>query len=41
MTVQLSKAVQWLEKADFEAKIVIAGRHKFTEAYLQCLRVKD
>jgi hypothetical protein len=27
MTVQLSKAVQWLEKADFEAKIVIAGRY--------------
>lgn len=22
---QLSKAVQWLEKADFEAKIVVAG----------------
>jgi hypothetical protein len=27
MAGQLSKAVQWLEKADFEAKIVIAGKH--------------
>lgn len=28
--VQLSKTVQWLEKADFEAKIVIAGNHDVT-----------
>ncbi|KAK3297207.1 Metallo-dependent phosphatase-like protein [Chaetomium fimeti] len=27
---ELSKAVQWLEKADFEAKIVIAGNHDIT-----------
>ncbi|KAJ4418658.1 hypothetical protein N0V82_005449 [Gnomoniopsis sp. IMI 355080] len=27
---ELSKAVQWLEKADFEAKIVIAGNHDVT-----------
>lgn len=25
--LQLSKTVQWLEKADFEAKIIIAGNH--------------
>ncbi|KAJ0108067.1 hypothetical protein J7T55_007186 [Diaporthe amygdali] len=27
---ELSKTVQWLEKADFEAKIVIAGNHDVT-----------
>ncbi|KAK3903416.1 Metallo-dependent phosphatase-like protein [Staphylotrichum tortipilum] len=27
---ELSKTVQWLEKADFEAKIVIAGNHDIT-----------
>ncbi|KAL2142570.1 hypothetical protein VTI28DRAFT_1016 [Corynascus sepedonium] len=27
---ELSKAVQWLEKADFEAKIVISGNHDIT-----------
>ncbi|WYZ46587.1 hypothetical protein EsH8_IX_000812 [Colletotrichum jinshuiense] len=27
---ELSRAVQWLEKADFEAKIVIAGNHDLT-----------
>ncbi|KAL2131148.1 hypothetical protein VTI74DRAFT_5478 [Chaetomium olivicolor] len=27
---ELSKAVQWLEKADFEAKLVIAGNHDIT-----------
>ncbi|OLN96850.1 putative rhamnogalacturonate lyase C 3 [Colletotrichum chlorophyti] len=27
---ELSRAVQWLEKADFEAKIVIAGNHDMT-----------
>ncbi|KAK4240160.1 hypothetical protein C8A03DRAFT_13499 [Achaetomium macrosporum] len=27
---ELSRAVQWLEKADFEAKIVIAGNHDIT-----------
>ncbi|SPQ21307.1 31c15647-f253-4987-8ff3-bb80dffa8805 [Thermothielavioides terrestris] len=27
---ELSKAVQWLEKADFDAKIVIAGNHDIT-----------
>jgi len=27
---QLSRAVEWLEKADFEAKIVIAGNHDIT-----------
>lgn len=24
--LQLSRAIQWLEKADFEAKIIIAGK---------------
>ncbi len=24
--LQLSKAIKWIEKADFEAKIVIAGK---------------
>ncbi|KAL1876822.1 hypothetical protein VTK73DRAFT_9199 [Phialemonium thermophilum] len=27
---ELAKAVQWLEKADFEAKIVVAGNHDIT-----------
>ncbi|KAB5576024.1 calcineurin-like phosphoesterase [Coniochaeta sp. 2T2.1] len=27
---ELSKAVQWLKKADFEAKIVVAGNHDLT-----------
>ncbi|KAK0735425.1 Metallo-dependent phosphatase-like protein [Apiosordaria backusii] len=27
---ELSKAIQWLEKADFEVKIVIAGNHDIT-----------
>ncbi|KAL2877586.1 hypothetical protein SGCOL_007112 [Colletotrichum sp. CLE4] len=27
---ELSKAVQWLEKADFETKIVVAGNHDIT-----------
>ncbi|KAK3327471.1 Metallo-dependent phosphatase-like protein [Cercophora scortea] len=27
---ELSKSIQWLEKADFEAKIVIAGNHDIT-----------
>ncbi|KAJ9134663.1 Metallophosphoesterase domain-containing protein 1 [Pleurostoma richardsiae] len=27
---ELSRAVQWLEKADFEAKIVVAGNHDVT-----------
>ncbi|OIW29461.1 Metallo-dependent phosphatase [Coniochaeta ligniaria NRRL 30616] len=27
---ELSKAIQWLEKADFETKIVIAGNHDIT-----------
>ena len=29
MFLQLAKAVQWLEKADFEAKIVVAGNQIF------------
>jgi hypothetical protein len=33
--VQLSKAVQWLEKADFEAKIVVAGMDSVTPRVLQ------
>ena len=28
--LQLSKTVQWLDKSDFEAKIVIAGNHDVT-----------
>ncbi|KAH7127275.1 ser/Thr protein phosphatase family protein [Dactylonectria macrodidyma] len=28
--LELSRAIQWLEKADFEAKIIIAGNHDVT-----------
>ncbi|KAM5346148.1 hypothetical protein ACJ41O_009153 [Fusarium nematophilum] len=28
--LELSRAVQWLEKADFEAKIIVAGNHDVT-----------
>ncbi|PKS11681.1 hypothetical protein jhhlp_001833 [Lomentospora prolificans] len=37
---ELSKTIQWLEKADFECKIVIAGNHELTldEPYYADLR---